>query len=287
MGKEYHYLVAGLPDLLIDDSKLPITVNEFRGFLAESLDPDDFNLIRLYFYRYDNQNVLSRLKDPEAEFDNRSNLSESDLDEILQGVKDGSVNIASLGAPRYFQTFIEAFWSDDTKLFEGKPRDLELSELYYAYICSVNNPFIAKWFCFERDLQNIITASQCRKYDTPVENQLVGSGEFIEKLIRSNARDFGIDSEFPMRDKILKAIDDEDIREFEKKIDLVKWEFLDDEEFFYYFTVEKLFSFLIKLSIVERWMALDKETGRRLFNEMLKKMEAGYVFPDEFKTKNK
>ena len=52
----------------------------------------------------------------------------------------------------------------------------------------------------------------------PIESQLNGSDELTGLLSKSNARDFGLDNEFPFFDQIMKAVEEKDIKEFEKKI---------------------------------------------------------------------
>ena len=282
MSRQYHYLVAGFPDLFFDDSKVSVNLNEFRSMLEENLPEDDMNIIRLFFYRYDNQNILAKLQDKEDSYDQRGNLSEVDLEALFAAVKEGSDSAALLGIPSYIGEFVEAF-KKDTPLIEGKSWEIQLSELYYNYATSQSNAFVRNWFLFERDMQNILSAGQCRKHDFPVEKQLIGNSEIVEKLSRSNARDFGLDNEFPFVEAILKTIEEDDLKDYEKKIDRIKWDYLDDEVFFHFFTIEKLFSFIVKLSIVERWLSLDKKTGKELLNDLLNNLEASYEFPEEFK----
>ncbi len=282
MGKQYHYLVAGLPDILLDDSKLAVDLPGFRAVLEEGVHPDDFEIIRLFFYRYDNLAVLQKLQGAEESASDLGNLSEDLLQELIDAAREGTLDHPQL--PAYLLRFVQAYKADEP-IWEGKSWDLQLAELYYEFICSHPNKYVSRFFTFERDIQNILTALQCRKYDTSVENQVIGKGELSEKLLRSNARDFGIESDFPMLEQLLKAAEEEDLKEFEKKIDLIKWEYLNEAVFFYYFTIETLFTFVIKLSIIERWIGLDKETGQQMFNELLADMEASYSFPDEFKLK--
>ena len=282
MSRQYHYLIAGFPDLFFDDSKVSVNLNEFRSLLEENLPEDDVNIIRLHFYRYDNQNILIKLQDKGDSYDQRGNLSEADIEALFNAVKEGSDSAYFLGIPSYLGKFVEAFKAD-IPLFEGKSWELQLSELYYDYVTSQSNVFVRNWFLFERDMQNILTAGQCRKYNMSVEKQLIGQSEIVEKLSRSNARDFGLDNEFPFVEAILKTIEEDDLREYEKKIDRIKWDYLDDAVFFHFFTIEKLFSFVVRLSIIERWLSLDKETGKELLNELLNNLEASYEFPEEFK----
>ena len=285
MPRQYHYLVAGLPDLIIDDQKTPMSTDHFRELLHENMPDNEYDLIRSFFWRFDNDNLMNRLQNPESAIDPRGNLVSNELDELLAAAKEGSSSAVST-LPPYLMAFILAYTSD-TPAIENKRWELQLSELYYEYILGGKNYFIKNWYAFEKDLSNILTAFNCRNHEIPVENQIIGKDELTEKLVKSNARDFGIDKDFPKIEQILKALDEPDLLEQEKLIDRIKWDFLDEAVFFYYFTVERLFSFLIKLSMIERWMVLDKPTGQQLFNELINNLEGSYAFPDEFKLKNK
>ncbi len=284
MRRQYHYLVAGLPELLFEDNKLLMNSSELIVMLSDHLPADDMNILRLFFWRYDNRNVLIKLENSEKAIERTGNLNSEEIDTIISAVKEDSFDEKVLGVPGYIGKIIEAY-RNETPMIPGKRWELQFSELYFEYAFAHPNQFISKWFQFERDLNNFLTAAKCKKYSIPVEGQLVGTGDLVEKLTRSNARDFGLDNEFPYLDRILNALDEDDLLQQEKKMDRVKWDYLDDEVFFHYFTIERIFSFLIKLTIVERWLALDKETGEKLFNELVRNMEASYEFPEEFRLK--
>lgn len=284
MSRQYYYLVAGLPELLFDDKKLPLGTPEYRNFLQEHLGKEDLALIKSYFWRFDNINILAQLKAGEFQHDPQANLSAELLDELFGFIKDNSPELAAKTAPGYLVKFIEAYKAE-TPIYNGLSWDIQLSWLYYDYACSQENEFIRNWFTFERNLNNILTAAQCRNYSTEITGQLIGENEITEKLLKSNARDFGLTDEMEYVDRIIKAAEETDLLEQERKIDLLKWEVLDSESFFHYFTIEKLFVFLIKLSLVERWMQLDKETGKKLFYDLVKGMETSFEFPAEFSLK--
>ena len=61
MKKNYYYLIAGLPELSLDDSKLGITVREFRELYYPDLSDDDRALLDLIYLSYDNANLLALL----------------------------------------------------------------------------------------------------------------------------------------------------------------------------------------------------------------------------------
>lgn len=58
----YYYLVAGLPELSLEDGKLSYAVSTFRTELYPSLTADDKKLIDLFYLQLDNANLLTLLK---------------------------------------------------------------------------------------------------------------------------------------------------------------------------------------------------------------------------------
>lgn len=284
MSRQYYYLVAGLPDILFEDKKIPLSTTEFKEYLKEHLNKKEMDIINLFFWQFDNKNILESLKSSDFKFDQRGNLNSEEISELFAAVKEGSLDLASKIAPAYLGVFIDAY-KNEKAIFEGKSWDLQLSELYYQYVTNIKNPFIKEWFEFERDLNNILTALNCRSHEINISNQLVGKNDLVEKLTKSGAKDFGITDEIEFIDRILKISEDTEILNQEKGIDLLKWEILDEKSFFHYFTIEKLFVFLIQLSIAERWISLDKETGTQLFEKILNNLETSYEFPEEFSLK--
>ena len=70
---KYYYLVAGLPELTLEDSKLSYTVADFKSELYSALSEEDRMLIDLFYLQFDNANVLKLLKDKDAAIDPRGN----------------------------------------------------------------------------------------------------------------------------------------------------------------------------------------------------------------------
>ena len=62
----YYCLVAGLPDLSLEDGKLNYTVANFKSELYPELSEKDRKLIDLFYLKFDNANLLKLLKDKEA-----------------------------------------------------------------------------------------------------------------------------------------------------------------------------------------------------------------------------
>jgi hypothetical protein len=61
MRRNYYCLIAGLPDITHDDKKLHFSLVKLREYLKEELHPKDFRLVELFYYQFDNQNLLNIL----------------------------------------------------------------------------------------------------------------------------------------------------------------------------------------------------------------------------------
>lgn len=54
----------------------------------------------------------------------------------------------------------------------------------------------------------------------------------------------------------------------EKRFERTRWDFLENQEFFYFFDINRLIIYLYKLQILERLSSFNKEKGTRVFNEL-------------------
>ena len=145
------------------------------------------------------------------------------------------------------------------------------------------NRFTADWFAFNRNVNNILIALTARKYGFDPAFYLVGDDVVTKALAVSGARDFGLGTELDYMDDVIRIHDMSDPVEKERKLDLLKWEWLEDRTFFCYFSVERLFAFLIKLDIIERWTHIDKERGGKVFRSLVEQLKNEVEIPQEFK----
>ena len=122
-----------------------------------------------------------------------------------------------------------------------------------------------------------------RKYKLEVAKVPVGDNSVSEALRSSNARDFGLADDLEYFEQLVRINDTVDLVDREKKIDLLKWNWMEDQTFFNYFTIEKIFVFLMKLEMIERWVALDKEKGNELFRKLIDQLKDEVKIPQEFR----
>jgi hypothetical protein len=104
-----------------------------------------------------------------------------------------------------------------------------------------------------------------------------------DALRTSGARDFGLSAEVDYIEALIKISEVAELMEREKRLDSLRWEWMDEQTFFDYFTVERLFVFLVQLEMVERWIMLDKEKGNQLFRNIINTLKNEVQIPAEFK----
>ena len=280
MSKYYYYLVAGLPELTLEDSKLSYTVADFKAELYPDLSDEDRRLIDLFYLKFDNANVLKLLKDKDAAIDSRGNYSAEELAEFISSLKDGD-EVADAVFPSYLSTFISEYFNtpaEDDFLHEDR-----LAALYYAYAMKCRNKFVSSWFAFNLTMNNVLVALTARKFKMDIAPLIVGDTEVCEALRTSGARDFGLTGEVDFLDQLVKISETEELVEREKKIDQLRWNWMEEANFFNYFTVERLFVFLLQLEMIERWISLDKEKGNQLFRSIIATLKDEVQIPAEFR----
>ena len=280
MSKYYYYLVAGLPELTLEDSKLSYTVADFKAELYPDLSDEDRRLIDLFYLKFDNANVLKLLKDKDAAIDSRGNYSAEELAEFISSLKDGD-EVADAVFPSYLSTFISEYFNtpaEDDFLHEDR-----LAALYYAYAMKCRNKFVSSWFAFNLTMNNVLVALTARKFKMVIAPLIVGDTEVCEALRTSGARDFGLTGEVDFLDQLVKISETEELVEREKKIDQLRWNWMEEATFFNYFTVERLFVFLLQLEMIERWISLDKEKGNQLFRSIIATLKDEVQIPAEFR----
>ena len=281
MFQNYYYcLVAGLPDLLLDDSELSFSMEEFKSSLKFELKPADYKLVELIFLPYDNENLLHILRE---EFDALNPLGNYSYEDFETELGEDQLNIL----PDYMYRFIDAYRNEEGKKKSWEEHEMTLTKMFYAYILQTKNTFLQQWFSFNRDIKNLLAGFNCRKFEVEPESQLVGDNFITEAIIKSGSRDFGLETELEYLPELMSAIDKEGLLQREKAIDKMKWDKLEEITLFEYFSVDVVLAYVIKLDMVYRWMELDEETGRKMFEQLINDLKSSLEFPKEYSINGK
>ncbi|KJF42084.1 DUF2764 family protein [Draconibacterium sediminis] len=277
--REYYCLIAGLPDLFFDENKPTVTGSDFREELQHQLSQPDFKLVEYLFLPFDNRNLLNVFFGQNKPFFYPGNITKHELESQLSPENE------EIQLPEYMKTFL--CWM---KGMDKKQADLEdkniLTTLFFEYALKCPNSFLQNWFRFELNLKNIFTAFNCKKYNYEPEIHLLEvEGECIvySLLIENKLKADYFEELLPYHEELFKIAESNRVWiEKEKAVDKIKWEYLDENTFFHFFTIEKVLAFTIKLLLIERWMKMDKETGKKLLHKLIDELKTNYEFPAEF-----
>jgi len=277
LKRNYYYLIAGLPDILVEQKKFPFTLIELKQELKYHLHSKDYQLVEYLFLQYDNINFLNILQKKEAEFNTLGNYSESFfIDEIKEPEK----------LPSYMKKFLEAY-REENPIYPNLSLENQLTWLYFDFMLEQKNEFLRQWFTALRNINNIFVIYNSRKFGLNIENQMIGDYELTDAAKRTTAKDFGLANEFTHIDDIIGIFENDDIFEQEMSIDLLKWKYLNNLNTFNYFTIERVFAFVIEFIMVERWAKLDTEHSKKFFKKILNDLENSIQFSKDFNINEK
>lgn len=274
--KNYYCQVAGLPDLAPEDVRPAVSTARFKEQYWGALSADDKKVVALFYLQYDHRNLLGLLREgEEARFDERGMFSREELIEAREKVNRR--DDAGRCLPPYFYEFISRYPTlHDTS--EQLPEDV-LASYYYDYASRARNGFVRRWYAFNRNVNNILIALTARRHNFSAANYLVGSDEVTLALATSGARDFGLGSELDYIDDVMRIFEMSEPVERERKLDLLRWNWMEEETFFNYFSVERLFVFLLKTAMIERWMPIEKERGAKVFRTLVDRLKDEVSIP--------
>lgn len=277
----YYCVVAGLPDLSLDDGKLTYTVDDFKAEILPLLTEKDRRLVELFYLKFDNADLLRLLRDKDATTEGRGNYTADELRAVINAAREGDA--PDKRYPAYLHEFATAYLAAPAgELTEARAEDM-LAARYYAYAMHCGNPFVAAWFEFSLNVNNLLAAFTARKYRMDVPQAVVGQTEVCEAIRTSTARDFGLADTLDYFEPVLHISETDELLERERKTDELRWQWMDDAVFFHYFSVERIFVFLQKLEMIERWIAMDKDKGNERFRQLIARLKDEVRIPDEFR----
>ncbi len=271
----YHYFIAGLPDIFLDDTEVHFPMHDFKFMLEEHLHPEDFKLVELLFLPYDNEKLLKYLNEDNENHYELSKFSFNDYEVEFSDERQGIL-------PSYMYKFVEIYRDEEQSKNINKSWENLLTEMYYEYVLKTKNKFLKQWFEYNQNLNNIFIGYNSRKFNLETEKQLIGDNFVTNAILKSNAKDFGLEVDIPYVSEIITLADNDNILLREKGIDQLKWDKVEEITLFDYFTIEVVLAYTIKLDMAYRWLELDEETGRQMFSKIIGDLKSGFEFPKEF-----
>lgn len=155
--------------------------------------------------------------------------------------------------------------------------DLRWLTLYELGMRS-KNKFVREWYALNLTINNILTAQICRKHGFDIKKAVVGNDELAEQLRTSKRKDFGLGDLNPDYLDILKLTEIEDLYEREKRIDAIKWEWLDGPHRLDPCMREDVYAYYLRARLLYRWNILNVEEGQKVFRALIADMKRDVKF---------
>ena len=275
----YYCLMAGLPDLNLNNTGSNYTIDDFIEECNDSLSDSDKKLLFYFFLKYDCLNLVELLQNPDAEISPYGNFTIEQYRDLITSAKEMNFNVNRF--PAFMSIFAREYSYNKGKVGYF-PKDAIMLE-YYKFAMKCPNRMISSWYKMNFDITNILTAMIARQNGWNVGDYILGDNEICEMIRTNNTKDFNLGVEYDYVTDLMKIVDCEDPVEKEHRIDAFKWMWLDDAIFFDIFSVDAVFAYMCKLEMLQRWDKLDVEIGKATFRQIIENLRGEARVPDKYK----
>ena len=275
----YYCMIAGLPDIDLQDAKPGMTVEQMREQCGEQLTSQDKKLLFYFFLHFDCINLVKLLKNPEANIDQWGNFTLEQLQDLITSATELNFNVHRF--PAFMSVFAREYAFNKDKADYFPEDEIAFQFLNYA-IRTCPNRMMRRWYKLNLDITNILTAMLARTQGWSVGDFVKGEGEVQEMIRENKTKDFNLTHELEYIPQLMKIVEEDDPVRKEKMIDAFKWVWLDERTFFEPFSMEVVFAYLCKLQMQERWAKLDVEQGKETFQRIIDNLRGEARVPDEF-----
>lgn len=275
----YYCMMAGAPDLSLNDGKAAVSISDFKQECEENLTPEDKQLVFYFHLRWDCMNIVRLLKNPDAELELLGNFTPEQYTDMIVSARELTFNVHRY--PAFMSIFIREY-----NYNKEKPGFHAEDEMTYQYlnfcITRCKNRMMREWYRLNLNLANILTALIARRYGWNVGAYIQGNDEVTEMIRTNNTKDFDLSFQLDYVKELMPIVDEADPVEKERRIDAFKWMWLDEKTFFDPFNIEAVFAYLCKLDMLHRWEILDPQHGRETFERIIRDLRSEAKVPPEF-----
>lgn len=270
----YYYLISGLPEVKLSDSKAKYDINEITQNILSNLSDKDINLFNYFIYQNDNKNLVNAIALSKGLFSpyfvhlEPSIFSKEEIQKYA--------NLSNL--PNYMVKFLED--NKNTEWENIRHIENSLLSLYYEEMIQTGNVFIREYALFMRNLKNILAALNGKALGfsgDEISKELIGDYPLISSLTKSSAADFGLGREIPYINSIIDTFNSSD------KADPYNLEnvecslvngFLDRLTSIKSFTTDNLFAYYINLTYAVSINGRNEEEGKKHLQTLVNSLKS-------------
>lgn len=270
----YYYLISGLPEVKLSDSKAKYDINEITQNILSNLSNKDIKLFNYFIYQNDNKNLVNAIANSKGLFSPYSIHLEPSIfskEEIQK-----YVNLSNL--PNYMVKFLED--NKNTEWENIRHIENSLLSLYYEEMIQTGNVFIREYALFMRNLKNILAALNGKALGfsgDEISKELIGDYPLISALTKSSAADFGLGREIPYINNIIDTFNSSDKADpynlENVECSLVN-EFLDRLTSIKSFTTDNLFAYYVNLTYAVSINGRNEEEGKKHLQTLVNSLKS-------------
>lgn len=270
----YYYLISGLPEVKLSDSKAKYDINEITQNILSNLSDKDKKLFNYFIYQNDNKNLVNAIALSKGLFSPYSVHLEPSIfskEEIQK-----YANLSNL--PNYMVKFLED--NKNTEWENIRHIENSLLSLYYEEMIQTGNAFIREYALFIRNLKNILAALNGKALGfsgDEISKELIGDYPLIYALTKSSAADFGLGREIPYINNIIDTFNSSDKADpynlENVECSLVN-EFLDRLTSIKSFTTDNLFAYYINLTYAVSINGRNEEEGKKHLQTLVNSLKS-------------
>ena len=270
----YYYLISGLPEVKLSDSKVKYDINEITQNILSNLSDKDIKLFNYFIYQNDNKNLVNAIALSKGLFSpyfvhlEPSIFSKEEIQKY--------VNLSNL--PNYMVKFLED--NKNTEWENIRHIENSLLSLYYEEMIQTGNAFIREYALFMRNLKNILAALNGKALGfsgDEISKELIGDYPLISALTKSSAADFGLGREIPYINSIIDTFNSSDKADpynlENAECSLVNG-FLDRLTSIKSFTTDNLFAYYINLTYAVSINGRNEEEGKKHLQTLVNSLKS-------------
>ena len=270
----YYYLISGLPEVKLSDSKVKYDINEITQNILSNLSDKDIKLFNYFIYQNDNKNLVNAIALSKGLFSPYSVHLEPSIfskEEIQK-----YVNLSNL--PNYMVKFLED--NKNTEWENIRHIENSLLSLYYEEMIQTGNAFIREYALFMRNLKNILAALNGKALGfsgDEISKELIGDYPLISALTKSSAADFGLGREIPYINSIIDTFNSSDKADpynLENVESSLVNRFLDRLTSIKSFTTDNLFAYYINLTYAVSINGRNEEEGKKHLQTLVNSLKS-------------
>ena len=267
---ESYYIVSSLPEIEWD-SDIPYTTTMFLADNESALQHFRKNINDIIMLN-DLYNLESFLRVKMAEYitgvQKSKEAKEAEFREPCLLDKESMIEL--IESPEDLPDFVIDYLKENYDIGARYQNIESLYISYFEYLRQNESLFLQDYGDLESKLRTVIAALRIRKKGLKLDEKLSGHDEIKQHILSNfNVPDFDVKALFPEIEYLLDIFEEEPITR-EKGIDKIRYDYLHQMTFENPFVEKTIYSFILRLMILERWVNVDEIRGREIISSIVK-----------------